>query len=94
MMGKMWIGLLVMFAAACGAARASSNEAHEHVSTICHDANVRDHLWNRNERSCHTQVDACLGGLTATQRASWDDQMERCLRSSSVYDCYASAPWC
>ena len=95
MKGKVLVfGLLALFAAACGNASAGHQPPQTHAPEVCRDAKVKDTLWNKSEQRCRGHLDSCLKGLAPAQRASWEDQMDSCLKSQSVYDCYAKAPWC
>ena len=95
MTGKMWFIALTLFATACTAARADNNAAQpSHAEQICKDPSVHEALWDKKEEGCRAHFQQCMPTLTPAQRTTWEQQVGKCLETKSVYDCYASAPWC
>jgi hypothetical protein len=62
---------------------------------ICTDAQVGETLGG-NPNGCREYLDACLGDLTAAQRAEWRKSVEACLADpdTALFRCYALVPWC
>jgi hypothetical protein len=62
---------------------------------ICTDTQVAQTFGGDGAVGCQAYLDACLGELTAHQRAAWRRSVDACLSSDgSFYRCYAEVPWC
>ncbi|MCE9579272.1 MAG: hypothetical protein K8W52_39475 [Deltaproteobacteria bacterium] len=64
---------------------------------LCRDENACNTLWDDNENGCKAYLDACLGGLSASQVQQWTQQVAACLNAStcsSAFSCFAEVPWC
>ena len=62
---------------------------------VCNDREVARTFGGEGVVGCRAYLDACLGDLTAHERAAWDQSVNACLSSDGpFYRCYAEVPSC
>jgi hypothetical protein len=65
------------------------------VEHVCSDRDVARTFGGDGVAGCRAYLDACLGELSAHERAEWDHSVNTCLSSDrSFHRCYAEVPSC
>ncbi len=65
------------------------------VEQVCNDRDVARTFGGDGGAGCRAYLDACLGDLSAAERAAWNDSVAACLSSDrSFHRCYAEVPSC